>query len=156
MPQREALVIAPDDGALVLQPSGRSWHQGLAKAQAEARMAEFFKGTHDHGNGYAWSSFSGFDFGGMPCWLSVGFHEGLLNMVLMGVGLPGAQEEDGWPTQKTIDNEIAFVRRVLHQQLGRNFGNHSVSFPWGEAWSRFDPKGFMASAGLSYASGPAA
>lgn len=150
MPAREALVIDPADGAMVLQPSGRCWRKGLAKADAEAQMAEFFKGTHDHGNGYSWSSFSGFDFGGMPCSLSVGFHEGRLNMVLLGVDLPGADQEEGWPTQKAIDNEVAFVRRVLHKQLGRNFGNHAVSFPWGEAWSRFDPKGFMASAGVSY------
>lgn len=150
MPAREALVIDPVLGSLVLQPSGRCWHKGLAKGDAEAQMAEFFNHTHDHGNGYAWSSFSGFDFGGMRCWLSAGFHDGLLNQVFMGVGLPGAEEEDGWPTQKAIDNEIAFMRRTLHKQLGRNFGNHEVSFPWGTAWSRFDPKGFMASAGVSY------
>lgn len=147
---RERLEIDPVDGALLLQPSGRSLHKGLAKADAEAQMAEFFKGTHDHGNGHAWSSLSGFDFGGMPCWLSVWFHDGRLHMVLLGVGLPGAEEEDGWPTQKAIDNEIAFVRRVLHKQLGRNVGNAPVAFPWGTVWSRFDPKGFMASAGVSY------
>lgn len=147
---REHLDIDPADGALVLQPSGRRWRKGLAKADAEAQMADFFKGTHDHGNGHSWSSFSGFDFGGMPCWLSVGFHDGLLHMVLMGVGLPGAEEEDGWPTQKAIDNEIAFMRRALGKQLGRSFGNAPESFPWGTAWSRFDPKGFMASAGVSY------
>ncbi|MGV3682802.1 MAG: hypothetical protein ACO1PM_24245 [Acidovorax sp.] len=150
MPQREGLVIDPGDGAMVLRPSGRAWRKGLARADAQVQMAEFFKGTRERGNGYAWLSFSGFEFGGMPCWLSVGFHEGLLTMVLLGVGLPGAEEEDGWPTQKAIDNEIAFVRRALGKQLGRTFGHAPEAFPWGTAWSRFDPKGFMASAGVDY------
>jgi len=150
MPQRERLEINPTDGSLVLQPSGRAVAKGLRREDVQALLAEFFGGSHEHGNGYAWLSFHGFDLGGKPCWLSLGFHDGLLNMVLIGVGLPGAEEEDGWPTQKAIDNEIAFVRQALGKQLGRHFGNGDVTFPWGTAWSRFDPKGFAASAGLRY------
>lgn len=150
MPQRERLEINPTDGSLVLQPSGRVVAKGLRREDVQALLAEFFGGSHEHGNGYAWLSLHGFDLGGKPCWLSLGFHEGLLNMVLIGVGLPGAQEEDGWPTQKAIDNEIALVRQALGKQLGRNFGNGDVTFPWGTAWSRFDPKGFAASTGLRY------
>lgn len=150
MPQRERLEIHPADGSLALQPSGRVVGKGLRRQDVQALLAEFFGGSHAHGNGYAWLSLHGFDLGGKPCWLSLGFHEGLLNMVLIGVGLPGAEEEDGWPTQKAIDNEIAFVRQALGKQLGRHFGNGDVTFPWGTAWSRFDPKGFVASAGLRY------
>ncbi len=148
---RERLEISVADGSMALLPSGIAIGKGLHKADAEVQLGAFFSGSREHGNGYAWLSFQGFDLGGMPCWLSLGFHKDRLNMVLISVDLPGAEEEDGWPTQKAIDREIAFVRQVLRKQLGRSFGSGAESFPWGRAWSQFDPKGFAASAGVNYA-----
>lgn len=148
---RERLEINPADGSMALLPSGTAIAKGLSKADAEAQLGAFARGSREHGNGYAWLSFQGFDLGGMPCWLSLGFHEGLLDMALISVDLPGAPVEDGWPTKKAIDKEVAFVRQVLREQLGRSFGSGTESFPWGTAWSLFDPKGFTASAGVRYA-----
>ena len=71
-------------------------------------------------------------------------------MVAMGVSLPGAPLEDGWPTQAAIDAEVAFMRRILATALGRKLTGGLARFDWGEAWARFDPKGFMASSGIRY------
>jgi len=69
----------------------------------------------------------------------------------MSVSLPGATLEDGWPTQAAIDAEVAFMRRTLGAALGCKLSGGHAHFNWGEAWARFDPKGFMASSGIRYA-----
>ena len=70
--------------------------------------------------------------------------------VTIGVDLPGATLEDGWPTQVAIDAEVAFMRRTLATALGRKLAGGRARFEWGEAWARFDPKGFMANSGIRY------
>ncbi|MDV9040737.1 hypothetical protein [Stenotrophomonas sp. RAC2] len=49
-----------------------------------------------------------------------------------------------------IDAEVAFMRRTLGAALGRKLAGGYTQFDWGEAWARFDPKGFMASSGIRY------
>ena len=52
--------------------------------------------------------------------------------------------EGGWPTRDAIDKEVAFVRDILARGgLIRKFG-------WGEVWSGYDAKSFIASNGLRY------
>ena len=54
--------------------------------------------------------------------------------------------DSGWPTRNEIDAEVAFVRRTLADDMGIRIG----PFPWGEVWSSFDAKSFMAASGLRY------
>ncbi len=69
-------------------------------------------------------------------------------MVTMGVDLPGATLEDGWPTQAAIDAESHAPHAGCG--AGAQTGRRHARFDWGEAWARFDPKGFMASSGIRY------
>lgn len=87
----------------------------------------------------------------MLCGLALGFHHGTLTEVHLGVALPDTEKNCGWPTRTAIDKEIAFMRKVFHRQLGREFGDRLEAFSWGVAWSGFDPKGFTATAGIRYA-----
>jgi hypothetical protein len=98
-----------------------------------------------------WLSLHRLSLGGAPAGISLCFHGQQLDMVTMGVDLPGATLEDGWPTQAAIDAEVAFMRRTLATALGRKLAGGHARFDWGEAWARFDPKGFMASSGIRYA-----
>ncbi len=42
------------------------------------------------------------------------------------------------------------MKRALGAALGRKLAGGRARFNWGEAWARFDPKGFMASSGIRY------
>lgn len=139
------------DGSVELPALALVIRRGTNQTSAEAMLAEFRKGAVDHGNGYSWSNFHGLTFGGMPCGLALGFHQGALTQAHLGVALPDVKIEGGWPTRQAIDDEIAFVRKVFRDQLGREFGDNPEQFKWGIAWSGFDPKGFMATAGVRYA-----
>jgi hypothetical protein len=54
--------------------------------------------------------------------------------------------EGGWPTREAIDRELSFIRETLV----RDMNIHTGQMPWGEVWSSFDAKGFMAANGLRY------
>lgn len=125
--------------------------QGMEQTNVERMLSAFHKDRTDHGNGYSWSQCKGLTLGAMPCGLSLGFRTGTLAEIHFGVVLPDVKLEGGWLTRKAIDQEIAFVRKILRDQLGRDFGDRPENFTWGIAWSGFDPKGFTATAGIRYA-----
>ncbi|MCU1197325.1 hypothetical protein [Stenotrophomonas maltophilia] len=119
--------------------------------EARVAFAALVRGERDVGTGYHWLSLHRLSLGGAPAGISLGFHGQQLDRVTMGVDLPDATLEDGWPTQATINAEVAFMRRTLATALGRKLAGGHARFGWGEAWARFDPKGFMASSGIRYA-----
>ncbi|MGE8267952.1 MAG: hypothetical protein ACN6PT_03180 [Stenotrophomonas geniculata] len=123
----------------------------LPRDEARVAFATLMRGERDVGTGYHWLSLHRLSLGGAPAGISLCFHGQQLDMVTMGVDLPGATLEDGWPTQAAIDAEVAFMRRTLGAALGRKLAGGHARFGWGEAWARFDPKGFMASSGIRYA-----
>jgi hypothetical protein len=125
--------------AIVLEPRQR-------RAAIEAEVSAWLAHSNDMGNGYAWLHLRGLRFGGHEAGLALCFHDGRLEQASWNVDLPGATLEDGWPTQAAIDDEIAFVRRVLTDDMGLPPGETS----WGEVWSAFDAKGCIASNGLRY------
>ena len=57
--------------------------------------------------------------------------------------------EGDWPTREAIDAEVAFVRGVLARK-GITVGELPQKFLWGEIWSIFDSKGFVAANGLRF------
>jgi len=122
----------------------------LTLAQARAGFAVLLQDSRDLGNGYQWLHLRGLQLQGVPAAVALCFHGQALSMLSIGVQLPGAPMEDGWPTQAAIDAEVAFMRRALAKALGRPLNAGRARFEWGEAWAVFDPKGFMASSGLSY------
>ncbi len=123
----------------------------LSLDEARVAFAALVRGERDVGTGYHWLSLHRLSLGGAPAGMSLCFHGQQLDVVSMGVDLPGATLEDGWPTQATINAEVAFMRRTLATALGRKLAGGHARFGWGEAWARFDPKGFMASSGIRYA-----
>lgn len=145
------IVINSSNGSLKLLDLGLVIRKGMERASVEAMLSQFPKSVVDHGNGYSWSSFNGLTFGSMPCGISLCFHHGALTEVHLGVVLPNRKFEHEWPTREASDQEIAFVRKVFHDQLKRRFRNKVEHFPWGVAWSMFDEKGFCASSGIRYA-----
>ncbi|MET0247432.1 MAG: hypothetical protein ABW182_11835 [Sphingomonas sp.] len=127
------------DGALVIEP-------GACSIEVEPRVQALIMRARDHGNGYRWLDLAGLSFGGRPAWLSLGFHDGALVRASWNVRLDEVELQDGWPTREAIDAEIAFVRRILTEEMGIVPGAQ----PWGEVWSHFDAKGFLAANGIRY------
>lgn len=141
----KAFSIHRDTGGLIIE-GHETLEAGQSMASVVAQMADLAGGTRDLGNGYAWLSLRGLSFGGEPASLSLCFHEGMLEQVSWGVALPHAPMEEGWPTQQASESEVAFIRRVLERDMDIRVG----PMPWGEVYSRFDPKSFMAVSGLRY------
>lgn len=112
----------------------------------EPKVATLLAGSRDHGNGYEWLDLRGLSFGGQPARLSLCFHDGRLEQASWGVRLTDAPMEGGWPTREAIDSELSFVRETL----ARDMEIYPGRMPWGEVWSSFDAKGFMAANGLRY------
>jgi hypothetical protein len=123
----------------LLQPS-------QSKGSIEPLVADLLDGSRDYGNGFEWLFLSGLTFGGQPAWLSICFHDGLLREASWNVQLPDAPTEQCWPTREAIDDELSFVRETLVREMNI----HTGQMPWGEVWSTFDAKGFMAANGLRY------
>ncbi|MCU1127661.1 hypothetical protein JAK51_15705 [Stenotrophomonas maltophilia] len=140
----------PTDGSIQLDNLPTLIGPTLSRDEARVAFATLVRGEHDVGTGYHWLSLHRLSLGGAPAGISLCFHGQQLDMVTMGVSLPGATLEDGWPTQAAIDAEVAFMRRTLGAALGRKLSGGHARFDWGEAWARFDPKGFMASSGIRY------
>jgi hypothetical protein len=124
--------------------------RGHRRSGVEALVSALVSGERDHGNGYAWLYLRGLSFAGCDAGLSLCFHHGRLSMASWSVTLPDAVLEGGWPTREAIDQEIAFVRAALAREIGYAPGERRMDFDWGEIWSEFDPKGFLASNGLRY------
>lgn len=141
------LTIDPQTGSLGV--GGVRLQPRQSKAEVEPQVAPLLKGSRDHRNGYEWLYLGGLTFGGQPASVSLCFRDGRLEEAHWNVQLPDAPTEGGWPTREGIDEEIAFVRGILAED-GLNIGDHPNKFSWGEAWSDFDEKGFLASNGLRY------
>jgi hypothetical protein len=120
------------------------------KAAVEPQLADWLNGSRNHGNGYEWLYLSGLNFGGHPASLSLCFHEDRLVQAAWGVQLPDAPNEGGWPTREAIDDELRFVQAILTKDMGFTAGLGRGQYPWGEIWSDFDDKGFLASNGVRY------
>lgn len=116
------------------------------KASVEGQIADLLSGSRDHDNGYEWAHLTGLTFGDLPADLSLCFHDGCFEQAAWSVQLPNAVTEGGWPTRSAIDDEVSFVRNTLTKVMGL----HTGRTPWGEIWSNFDAKGFLASSGLRY------
>ena len=124
-------------------------HPLQSKSEVEAQVLELVNGSRDHGNGYEWLYLAGLTFGDQPASLGLCFHGGRLKEVSWNVQLPNAPMVRDWPTREAIDEEVSFVRTFLAQE-GLRIGDSPNRFGWGEAWSSFDAKGFIASNGLRY------
>lgn len=120
-----------------------------SKSEAEPQIARFVRGERDHGNGHEWLYLGGLTFGGQQASLGLCFHDGRLEQASWSVQLPNAPMEGGWPTREAIDEEVTFVRTVLAQE-GLAVDRFPIKFRWGEMWSSFDEKAFIASNGLRY------
>lgn len=116
------------------------------QATVQQQVDDLIVGSRDYGNGYEWLERGALTFGGRPAYLSLCFQNDALEQASWSVQLPDAATEGGWPTREAIDAEIAFVRRTLATEMGICAGH----LPWGEVWSNFDTKGFMAANGLRY------
>ncbi|MGY4398325.1 hypothetical protein ACVWZA_003531 [Sphingomonas sp. UYAg733] len=116
------------------------------RGSIEPQVADFLESSRDHGNGFEWLYLRGLTFGGQPAGLSICFHDGRFEQASWNVQLPDAPTEGGWPTREAIDCELLFVRETM----ARDMDIHGSEMPWGEVWSSFDAKGFMAANGLRY------
>lgn len=141
------LTIDAETGSLGL--GGVRLQSRQSRSEVEPQIASLVKGSRDHGNGYEWLYLGGLTFGGQPASVDLCFHDGRLERASWYVQLADAPMEGGWPTREAIDKEVAFVRATL-AQFGLNIGGNREKFSWGEAWSSFDAKGFLASNGLRY------
>lgn len=140
-----AFSINRDTGTIRIGQVG-SLAANQRKVEIMPDVSDLVAGSPDHGNGYDWVDLHNLTFGGQPAMLSLCFYDDLLKEARWSVQLPNASTEGGWPTRATIDAEIAFVRRALAEEMGIGAGTLS----WGEVWSSFDPKGFLAANGLRY------
>ncbi len=120
------------------------------KSNIEALASQWLGGSRDLQNGYEWLKLRDLTFGKQLAGLSLCLHERKLVSAHWGVSLPGAVTEEGWPTRQAINQEIKFVRRILVAMFQTELTDGGLVFPWGTVWSRFDPKGFCASHGVSY------
>lgn len=142
---------------ILVRPMDGSLHLDLIVLRASMRLQDVRDAlggrggqTRDLGNGYVWLFLGALSFGGRPAGLSLCFHEEALEMVTFGVSLPDDQMLDGWPSEESSLRQVRFMKKELECQLGVPLEEGIARFAWGCAWSRFDPKGFMASAGVSY------
>lgn len=145
------VTINPKTGAISVEGCDLTLERGRPISAVQTALTMFYRTHIDHRNGYEWLAFHQLSFFGEPCALSVGFKDGALTEVHLGVALPNAPTKSGWPTREAIEQEICFVRSALSKELSRSFSSGRENFSWGEVWSLFDPKGFMASAGVRYA-----
>jgi hypothetical protein len=147
---KPALTITPLDGSIQIVGIALALRKGSTYANTMSALGSLFRASNDFGTGYEWLSFHQVSLGGQPCDFTLGFHLGKMEDAHFSVTLPGATTEDGWPTRQAIDEELAFMKKVLSAQLGVKLGKRDARFPWGRVWSTFDPKGFQASTGLRY------
>lgn len=146
-----SLTFAKSDGSATISGIAVRLCRGLSRQEALSALAPLFRSALDHGNGHEWLSFNGVSFGGQTCSFALLFRAGSVAEIHFSVMLPDAELESGWPTKRAIESELAFVRRELGAQLCARIGGRGTRFPWGSAWSVFDPKGYQAGSGVRYA-----
>ncbi|HEL5332509.1 TPA: hypothetical protein UOJ32_004092, partial [Stenotrophomonas maltophilia] len=99
------MIIDATDGSIQLGNLPTLIGPTLARDEARVAFVTLMHGERDVGTGYVWLSLHRLSLGGAPAGISLCFHGQQLDMVTMGVDLPGATLEDGWPTQAAIDAE---------------------------------------------------
>ena len=144
------ITIDPQTGALSV--GGLQLRPFQSESEIEPQTADLLERSRDHGNGYEWLYLGGLSFGGQPASLALCFREARLEQASWSVQIPDAPMQDGWPTREAIEEELTFVRSIL-AGFGIKVGGGSKKLPWGEVWSSFDAKGFLASNGLRYRPG---
>lgn len=140
-----AFSIDPATGAVRIGDAGLLT-PNQSKVAVEPGITRFLTRSRDLGNGYEWLTLGGLSFGGQPATLSLCFHNDRFEQASWSVQLPDAPMAGGWPTREAIDAELSFVRKVLTKDMGLHVGKTA----WGEVWSHFDAKGFLAGNGLRY------
>ncbi len=141
-----AFSIDPGTGAILLADHGVLSPQGR-KEVILAEISDLVSHGRDHANGYEWLHLEGLSFGGESATLAICFLNERLEEASWSVQIKGAPMEGGWPTKEAIDSEVSFVRKTLAKD-GISIGPHE----WGEVWSYFDARGFLAANGLRYRS----
>ena len=142
------------DGSFQIQDCPARIAAGYSRVDAESDLAAFHNGGVNHQNGYEWVYLDGLSFDGESSAMSLCFYKGALSEVHWSVNLPGAELEDGWPTQRASDDEIAFVRSALARLSGKPDFSGSQVLSWGSVWSGFDAKGGVANSGVRYKTAP--
>ena len=146
LPTSAPFSIDPSTGAIRIGEQVEL-EAGQRQARIEPQIAPWRKGSRDFGNGYAWLDLEQLSFASHPAWLSLCFRHGRLAEASWSVALPG--QSAGWPSREEIDAELALVRDALARMFGLPPAEE-FTLPWGEAWSLFDPKGYLAANGLRY------
>ncbi|HEL3215778.1 TPA: hypothetical protein UME35_004224, partial [Stenotrophomonas maltophilia] len=96
------VIIDATDGSIQLGNLPTLIGPTLARDEARVAFVTLMHGERDVGTGYVWLSLHRLSLGGAPAGINLCFHGQQLDMVTMGVDLPGATLEDGWPTQAAI------------------------------------------------------
>jgi hypothetical protein len=125
-----SVLIDIADGSVKLLGSQYTIRRGASQADLEVMLSEFKAGAVDYGNGCSWLCLQDLTFGEMPYQLALHFSKKRLTEAHSAVALPNAPVESGWPTLKAINDDITFVRNVLHMQLNRRFRSKAERFGW--------------------------
>ncbi|MBK5438307.1 hypothetical protein JFV30_16235 [Pseudomonas sp. TH32] len=146
------LIISPHDGSIRIQRNESCIviDKTLTAERAVAELSPFYLSELDHGNGYVWNSYSGININGTPGSFALCFYAGRLMEVHLGLSNPNEATRNGWPSQASVERDVALLRNALMQQLSRSFERGTETFPWGSAWAVFDAKAFLPSAGVRY------
>ena len=145
-----ALTLSFDDGSFEVEGATHRIEAGLEHDVAMEAFAEHYNGGADHGNGYRWIYLDDLEFGGVSAAMSLCFLRGRLAEAHWSANLPDAELDEGWPTQASIEAEVAFVRRILATlSPKKEFTGRSIH-AWGEVWSGVDEKAGIASSGVRY------
>lgn len=148
MSRPSELVFDPNTGAISIEGYAITLCSGMTSNTVLAALSSCHRNSINHQNGYEWLSFDGLSFANHPCALSICFNNGRLTEMHWGLK---TSAPEGWPTREAIEQEVAFVRSALKEIFSRPFSSGRETFPWGQVWSHFDPKGFLASSGVRYA-----
>ncbi|MBV4476980.1 hypothetical protein [Pseudomonas botevensis] len=147
------LTINPKDGSIHIAFAECNFliEKTFTSDTIAAPLAQLFRSERDHKNGYMWRTYHGVSIEGVFGGFDLCFHFGRLTAIHIGAVVPSLETENGWPTRKSIELEVNFLKSSLRRQLSRSFLTDLERFSWGSAWATFDEKGFSASAGISYA-----
>ena len=144
------LTLSFEDGAFEIAGAARRVEAGLDHAAAMDAFADHYNGGVDHGNGYRWIYLDDLAFAGVPAAMSLCFLRDRLTEVHWSANLPDAELDEGWPTQASIEAEVAFVRRTLAERSPTGEFTGRAIHAWGEVWSGVDAKAGIASSGVRY------
>ena len=147
-----ALTINPKDGSIHIAIAGCNFviESTFTSDTTAAPLAQLYRSEQVHKNGYVWRTYQGISIEGVSGGLALCFHSGRLTEVHIGASVPTTGTENGWPTRESIELEVNFLKNAFRRQLSRSFQTDLERFSWGSAWAKFEEKGFLASAGISY------